>query len=128
MSDNWSVEDFRRYRQEKAKQEKSPNKYKNKKVVVDGKNFDSIKESAYYGQCKIEVLTGQIVRFEMQKRYYFVHNGVKLGYYKADFVKHLRGGGIQVVDVKSDFTRTLPRYRKQIRMMLAFYGIKIIEA
>lgn len=125
--DKWNVQDFRKYREEKAKQESSKNKFLSKKIVVDGIKFDSKKEASYYGQLKIKKACGQIKDFQRQMRFNFSLNGVKIGYYKADFVEELPDGSKQVVDVKSDFTRKLPRYRKQKKLMLAFHSIIIIE-
>lgn len=127
MQNSWSVNDFRKYRDEKAKQEKSKNKFLSKKITVDGLKFDSKKEASYYGQLKIKKACGQIKDFERQVRFNFHHNGVKIGYYKADFVEELPDGSKQVIDVKSDFTRKLPRYRKQKKLMAAFHSINIIE-
>lgn len=126
---SWTVEDFRKYRDQKADEEKAAakSKYYSKKTIVDGEKFDSLKEAAYYGQCKIRKLTGEILGFRRQVIFSFVLNGVKIGYYKADFVEDIPGGGMQVIDVKSDFTRKLPRYRKQKKLMLAFFNINILE-
>lgn len=127
MENNWTVQDFRNYREEKAKQESSKNRFLSKKVIVDGLKFDSKKEASYYGQLKVKKACGRIKDFQRQVRFNFVLNDVKIGYYKADFVEEMPDGSKQIIDVKSEFTRKLPRYRKQKKLMLAFHGINIIE-
>lgn len=127
MMETWSTEDFRKYREEKKKAENSKTKFYSKKEVIDGIKFDSRKEAAYYTQLKIKKQCGQIKDFQRQVRFNFILNGVKIGYYKADFVEVLLDGSKQIIDVKSDFTRKLPRYRKQKKLMLAFHNIHILE-
>ena len=44
-------------------------KYKNKKVVVDGHKFDSIKESHRYGELKLLERAGKIKDLELQPKF-----------------------------------------------------------
>ncbi|KLN91517.1 hypothetical protein ABT59_10385 [Enterococcus cecorum] len=85
-------------------------KYKNKKVVVDGYNFDSKAEARYYEKLRdsgesFSSLSNEY--WEMQKSIavlpgYTLPNGRKVLpiKYKADFVKYRDGEIVKVVDVK----------------------------
>ena len=85
-------------------------KYKNKKVVVDGFNFDSKAEARYYQKLRdsgesFSSLSNEY--WEMQKSIpvlpgYTLPNGRKILpiKYKADFVKYRDGEIVKVVDVK----------------------------
>lgn len=85
-------------------------KYKNKKVVVDGFNFDSKAEAKYYQKLRdsgesFSSLSAEY--WEMQKSIavlpgYTLPNGRKVLpiKYKADFVKYRDGEIVKVVDVK----------------------------
>lgn len=85
-------------------------KYKNKKVVVDGYNFDSKAEARYYQKLRdsgesFSSLSAEY--WEMQKSItvlpgYTLPNGRKILpiKYKADFVKYRDGEIVKVVDVK----------------------------
>ncbi|USK61967.1 DUF1064 domain-containing protein [Peribacillus asahii] len=82
------------------------NKYGNKKVMVDGHEFDSIAESKYYEQLKWLLASKQIKSFKLQPRYLlqdsFKKNGVTFRKieYVADFEVHRLDGVIEVIDVK----------------------------
>ena len=85
-------------------------KYKNKKIVVDGFNFDSKAEARYYQKLRdsgesFSSLSDEY--WEMQKSIpvlpgYTLPNGRKILpiKYKADFVKYRDGEIVKVVDVK----------------------------
>ncbi len=45
------------------------NKYRNKKVIVDGKEFDSIQESKRYKELKLLLKAGKISNLELQPRF-----------------------------------------------------------
>ncbi len=68
-----------------------------------------------------------IERFEMQVRYDLVVNGVKIGFYKADFVTYKHGKVLEVIDVKSEMTKKLPVYRLKKKLLKAIYNIDIVE-
>ncbi len=106
-------------------QQKRP-KYNNKKIEVDGIKFDSQKEANYYGTLKMRKLAGEIKDFEMQKVYRVEIEGKLICKYIADFVVHYTGG-FQVIDVKSDITRTNPVYRLKKKLIEAIYKFTIIE-
>lgn len=101
-------------------------KYGNKKITIDGITFDSKKEGRRYQELKLLERAGEIFHLELQPRYDFHHNGVNLGFYKADF-KYVENGELVVEDVKSEITKKHPVYRLKKKMMKAFYGIEIKE-
>ena len=122
-------------------------KYNNKKVVIDGIEFDSKKEGNYYLFLKQREREGEIsglqlqVPFEVIPAVYgkrLVHLKTKTKeveyciqratHYVADFVYIVTATGQkEVVDVKSEITRKNSEYRLKKKMMLAFNGISIIE-
>jgi len=81
-------------------------KYGNKKVIVDGHEFDSIAESKYYEQLKWLLASKQIKSFKLQPRYLlqeaFKKNGVTFRKieYVADFEVHRLDGSIEIIDIK----------------------------
>ena len=102
---------------------KTKSKYKNKKTA---RGFHSKKEEARNDELELMQKAGLISNLETQRAFAFEHNGVKICKYLADFC-YLQDGKQVVEDVKSPFTRKLPVYRMKYKMMLAFYGIKILE-
>ena len=102
-------------------------KYKNVKTVLNGITFDSKKEAAYYGILRLKEKAKLIDRFEMQVKYDLIVNGVKIGFYKADFVTYKDGQVLEVIDVKSEMTKKLPVYRLKKKMIKAIYGFDIVE-
>jgi Protein of unknown function (DUF1064). len=75
------------------------NKYKAIKTSVDGIKFDSKKEAARYVQLKLLAKSGAIQSLELQPKYDLMVNGVKCGFYKADF-RYYENGACIVEDVK----------------------------
>ena len=76
----------------KQLQQKGNSKYKNKKVVIDGIEFDSKKESRYYQQLKLMERQGLIkdirlqVKFELQPKYKKNGKTIRAINYIADFM------------------------------------------
>lgn len=102
-----------------------PNKYGAKKTVVDGITFDSKKEAIRYQELKILLRTGVIEQLKLQPRFDFIINGVKCGFYKADFQYwDVRIKKLITEDVKGMKT---PVYRLKKKLMLALHGIDIYE-
>lgn len=99
------------------------NKFGNKKVIIDGIKFDSQKEGSRYLELKLLERANEIIGLELQPRYDFEHNGVKMGFYKADF-RYWEHGKQVVEDVKGYKT---PMYNLKKKMMKAFHGIEILE-
>ena len=106
---------------------KKTNKYGARKTLVDGINFDSKKESERYTFLKMLEKGRHITDLQCQVRFDFIHNNVKMGFYKADFAYYDKDGDYIVEDVKSSFTAKLPMYRIKKKMMLAFHDIEIQE-
>ena len=97
-----------------------PSKFLNKKTVVDGIEFDSLKESRRYGQLRLLERAGEIRSLSTQTAFPLMVNGVRVANYKADFVYLRQPEGVQVIeDVKSDFTRKNPVYRLKAKIMAA---------
>jgi len=67
---------------------------------------------------------GVIKGFERQVSYKFVHNGVKICEYRADFVVTFGDGRVEVWDAKGFKTDV---YKLKKRMMMAFFNIYIVE-
>ena len=102
-------------------------KYKNVKTFLNGITFDSKKEAGYYGILRLKEKAKLIDRFEMQVKYDLIVNGVKIGFYKADFVTYKDGQVLEVIDVKSEMTKKLPVYRIKKKMIKAIYNFDIVE-
>lgn len=110
-------------------------KYKNKKVVVDGYNFDSKAEARYYEKLRDSgesFLPLSHEYWEMQKMIPIqpaceLKTGEKIQAvrYKADFVKYKDGQIVKVVDVKGyqDAISVL-----KMKMFAKTYGYPVIFA
>lgn len=81
------------------------NKYRNKKVIVDGKKFDSKKEGDRYKELKLLERAGEISNLELQPRFLLQDKFKKNGktYRKIEYVadfKYIENGKAIVEDVK----------------------------
>ena len=128
-------------------------KYKNKKVVYDGIEFDSKKEVKRYAELKLLEKAGKIKEFELQKVFVLIPaqfeqtgevytKGKNAGQpkrgkcieqavtYKADFA-YIDESGKQVVeDVKGyrdPASGAYARYIIKRKLMLYVHGIRIVE-
>jgi hypothetical protein len=114
-------------------------KYRNKKVEIDGIVFDSQKEAAVYSELKTCQRTGEVDKFEMQKRYELIpaQYGMKnvkgklvkrcierAITYLADFVVYFSDGEVSVIDCKGWKTEV---YRIKKKLMLMTHKISIKE-
>lgn len=88
------------------------NKYKNKKVEIDGNGFDSKKEAKYYADLVMKKKAGIILKFELQPEFvlqegYRTKEGKKIREikYKADFKVWYKNGKIEIVDTKGFKTK-----------------------
>lgn len=103
------------------------NKYRARKMEVDGIIFASKAEARRYSHLKMLVRIGEIEDLEMQPRFGLVVNGQKVCDYVADFRYRVRATGATVVeDVKSAPTRT-KEYRIKVRLLKALHGIEVAE-
>lgn len=97
--------------------EKSPSKYGNRRMEVDGHTFDSEMEADYYKQLKLLERAGAISNLILQPRYELVpafeKNGMKFRKmeYVADF-QYEENGKTIVVDVKGYRTDVYKTKRK----------------
>lgn len=110
---------------------KRPNKYGNKKTLVDGIAFDSKKEANRYLELKAMEKCGVVRNLRLQVRIPIPVNSVKVATYIADFTfEELIDNDkwTEVVeDVKSAHTRKEPYYRLKSRLLKAALGIEIRE-
>lgn len=125
-------------------------KYGNRKVVVDGIEFDSRKEANRYCELKLLQRAGQISELELQKEFELIpaqyetfarygKKGQRLQdgkrciekscTYKADFA-YMKDGQLVVEDTKGYRDPASAGYAKFVikrKLMLWKYGIRIIE-
>ncbi|MEZ2446090.1 DUF1064 domain-containing protein [Chitinophaga sp. RCC_12] len=114
-------------RPEKRQLEKSEkrSKYGNSKTVVDGIEFDSVKEAARYKDLKLLLKAGEIAFLKMQQPYELNPGGTHSLKYLSDFEYTVSATGEKVVeDVKGFRTR---EYLKKRRLMKKVHGIIITE-
>ena len=113
-------------------------KYGNKKVTVDGIEFDSIKEANRYAELRMLQKCGVIKDLELQKKFILIPaqkiaNKVveRECSYIADFVYQDIKSGITIVeDVKGYRDPSSAAYAKFVikrKLMLKEYGIRIRE-
>lgn len=98
-------------------------KYNAVKTVIDGIKFDSKKEGRRYSALKLLQQSGYISELSLQPKFDLIVNGVKIGFYKADF-KYMEDGKEVIEDVKGMLT---PVYKLKRKMIKAIYGITIFE-
>ena len=98
-------------------------KYGNEKVCRGGKRFDSKHEAAVYEELRLRCMAGEYLGLGLQVAFY-LPGGIK---YLADFVAITKGGGIEVMDAKSEATRRDKVYRLKKRLMKECLGLEIIE-
>lgn len=97
-------------------------KYRN--VKVDG--FDSKSERDRYHELTFLQRAEKISGLQKQVRFDFVHNGIKICSYIADFA-YVENGQKVIEDRKSKITAKNPVYVIKKKLMKAFFGIEIRE-
>lgn len=112
------------------------NKYRNKKVVVDNIEFDSVKEAVRYKELCLLERAGVIEKLQRQVKYELIPSQRIDGKvveracnYIADFV-YRKDGELVVEDVKGYRDPKSAGYAKFVikrKMMLYLYGIRIKE-
>ena len=120
------------YRMPRSKQNK--NKYGNRKIVIDGISFDSVKEGNHYIELKYRMAAGEIDNLEVHKPFelqpsFRDRDGkwVRPITYQADFVyTDLKTGKQIIEDVKSAATAKDQVYRLKKKMMM-YNGLYIDE-
>lgn len=107
-----------------------PPKYHNIKVKRDGYTFDSEWEYEVYQKYSAMQSAGEIANLIVHPPYTFKHHGVLIGRLTLDlgfvWLTGPNAGRVGVVDAKSAPTKT-EAYGLRKRMLLAFYGLTIIE-
>lgn len=109
------------------------NKFGNKKVVIDGIEFDSSFEASRYGELKLMQKAGAITNLELQPRFTLI-DGFKRGgkkiratEYVADFRYTEKGRSI-VEDTKSSIVEKDSTYRLKRKLLLSRYpDINFVE-
>ncbi len=100
-------------------------KYNNKKTVVDGITFDSMKEAQRYAELKLMEKGKVIYDLTIQPKFPIIIGGVKICTYIADFIyRDLATGITTVEDVKGMKT---PVYNLKKKLMRAVHGIEVTE-
>jgi hypothetical protein len=101
-------------------------KYANIPTKVDNIVFHSRKEARRYIELRALLRAGHIRNLELQPRYDMVVNGVKIGFYKADFRYTINKNNKTIIeDVKGARTQV---YRLKKKIVEALYGIAIYES
>jgi hypothetical protein len=110
-------------RQGKAFLKPKANKYNAMPTVVDGIRFASKKEAYQDAQLALRQGSGQISDLQRQVPFPFIINGVEICTYFADWT-YRENGDLVVRDAKG---RKTDVYRLKSKLMLALYGITILE-
>lgn len=110
-------------------------KYKNKKTIVEGIEFDSKKEAEYYLRYKTLEKFGKIKNLVLQEKFPFIINGVpvvirserypkgRTTSYRADFsFFDIESGAWRVVDIKGVQTDLFKLKRALVE---AIYGVHV---
>lgn len=101
-----------------------PSKYRNTKVKAYGRIWDSKAELARYEQLRLMEKAGSIQSIELQPKFVFMVNGVRIGSYKPDFRYFDVQKGAEVIeDVKGTYARDFPL---RVRLMSACFGIAVL--
>jgi len=98
-------------------------KYNNKKIIIDGIKFDSIKEGKRYGVLKLLKRAGKIKDFICQPPIKYKINGKWVFTYNADFLVIYNDGSAEFEDVKGIDKKT----RKAITTSTFNLKKKILE-
>ena len=104
------------------------NKYRAKKVSLDGYVFDSKAEARRYAELRLMQKSYDIEVLQVHPIFKLFVNGIKIASYIADFrYVDLHKKKLIVEDVKSPATAKLPAFRMKKKLMLALYGIEVKE-
>lgn len=108
------------------------NKYRNKKVIVDGKEFDSKREGNRYKELRLLEKVGKISDLELQPRFLLQDSFKKNGRtfrkieYVADF-KYIENGKTIVEDVKGMQTEVFKLKHKIFEKVYPDLELRIIK-
>lgn len=133
----WSEEQYNDWinkgKPPEEKKVKKKSKYGNAKTIIDGIEFDSMKEADYYCQLKLLKRAGEIRDFGLQQRYElqptFKKNGTthRSITYVADFVIENNDGTTDVVDVKGFETQLFKVKQKLFEYKYPDLQLKVIK-
>lgn len=113
-------------------QNKSYNKYGNKKVVVDGHPFDSKREARRYKELKLMERAGVIKDLELQPKFELIptirteHETLKKTVYKADFRYFDVKANHEVVEDVKGFKTDVYKLKKKM-LLHKYQGIDFRE-
>lgn len=99
-------------------------KYRNKKVQIDGRTFDSKLEGRVYVDLKRQQEAGLITALQCQVKFALEVHGVLIAHYIADFTFRDSSFAFVVADAKGVRTR---EYILKKKLMKACHGIDIKE-
>lgn len=102
-----------------------PHKYGATPVVIDGIRFPSKAEGERYAQLKLLQKAGEIYHLAVQPRFDLVINGVKCGFYKADFSYHVQDAEMSIGVVEDVKGRDTPVSILKRKIVTALYGVEI---
>ncbi len=113
----------------KAGKKQGTGRYRYKKIEKYGVVFDSASELDRYETLRLLQMSGEITELvKVKDPYVFELGGVKICEYTPDFrYVDLSTGQAVVEEVKSRATKTARDYHIRIKLMEAFFGIKVKE-
>ena len=109
------------------------NKYRNKKIEIDGITFDSKKEGLRYKELRLFERAGLIkdlklqTRFELQPSFKKNNKTIRAITYKADFDYITKNGEHIVEDVKGYVTKEFALKKKMFEYKYQDLELKIIK-
>jgi len=98
-------------------------KYRNERVTIDGKTFDSKHEAEVYGELLIRWRAGEL-KLLCRQVPFDLPGGIR---YVADFVIVTADGEVQVIDAKSPITRKNRVYINKKKQLRELWHIEITE-
>jgi hypothetical protein len=124
FKDKFSLKDGRVVNKSKS------SKFNNRKSLIDGHTFDSIKESEFYGSLKLKKQAGLIKDFQMQVQYDIIVNNIHIAYYYLDFLIENNDGSFEYIDIKGKDKKSNKFIKTSVfaikkRLVEALYHIKI---
>jgi len=99
-----------------------PRKYRNTPTVYRGREYDSAREAQYAAELDLRVKAGEIVGWVPQ-----FPVPLEGGTYVADFLVIGLDFKAELHEVKSEATRKLQTYRRNVRAVKERYGQKVKE-
>jgi len=110
----------------KIQAKRKTRKYRNRKIVYNGVEFDSKKEYNRYIELKYMAINGSIKELNVHVIFSLDINKYHICNYIADFT-YIVGNDLIVEDVKSEITRKLPVFALKKKLMKAILNIDIKE-